>query len=181
MLVLLHAISVIEYLSYGRRSVLIFSGTVALLAMITHAFGFLFVSAVLLAVIFWIVVNFGRRGTSAIRGLLSAHLLAFAVFAAWYGFVFFMLRWTTGMAAGLDWVEAPTGFERVFTLLTLFGSADVLRSTTLTAAVWGTLVLTYATISWKQPSIRNSIPLVFAATFLAFFAQNLATWRNSGR
>ncbi len=175
LVVLVHGGALADYLATGSRRSLLLSGVCGAVAVMMHAFGVLFVGAVTAAGLAWCAIAARSVPTISWKHIVLSVLPAAALFCGWYGFVALSLRETTGMAAGLEWVDAPTIQDRGYTLGTLLGSADVERSTRTTLLLWAMLVVGLAVGSRRKKTLALGIGLVTLAAFGPFIAQNLAS------
>jgi len=154
------------------------SGYVALsaaLAVLTHSFGVLFVGAVFVAASLWLAMTARETAARSIRSLARAHLVAALVFILWYAVVAIAVRGTSGVSAGLEWIDTPSPIERVYALGGLLGSADVPLSTTTTFALWSVVFALLAVTAWRRGTFRLAGAIVGLAVAGPFIAQNLAS------
>lgn len=174
-LVMLHAALIADFLLLHKPKSLWASGAVASAAVITHAFGVLFVLSSTFIAMMWVVARRQKGEPVPVAAMARSQAPALGLCIAWFAFVQFSLRHSTGISAGLDWVEFPTTFERFFGFVTLLGSADFPRSTTLTAAVWLLVVACVVGLRKRPSSQLVLIALTFVCIFAPFIAQNLVS------
>jgi hypothetical protein len=174
-LVAVHAVSVLDYLLFAERPALLIIGLSATAAILTHAFGTVYVGCTLACAGYWMVCERRNPGRARVDRLIVAHAPAAIACLSWYGYVAITLRGTQSVAGGLNWVELPSLTERAYTLGTLLGSVNTPRSTTLTLCLW-TIIMSAS--CWLLPSWsarRTAAAATTLGIFGAFLAQNLAS------
>lgn len=175
LLILVHVGITAVALKENRRSHVLLATSVAAVAVLTHAFGFIFVFANCLALM-TTVVTFRRENVrSALRSLLVIHLPAALLFAMWYGFILMKVRGTTGIAAGLEWVGQLTPADRIYSLGEVLGSSAVVGSTRMTLLLWLGILAALWIGTRRNPPARLAAFGVLASLLLPLVAQNAAS------
>ena len=173
--VLLHAGWLAESVLAGRRNSGRLAALAAVVVVMTHAFGFLYVGGSALALLAGAWRRDPARLPGQVRHVIGIHVLAVVAFIAWYAAAFATARGPSGIAAGLEWLEPATMRDRIVSLAEILGSSPVRFSTSGTFAAWacifGALVLVVRR-TWRG---LLAVGIVATAVLLPIIAQALAS------